>query len=122
MSSSKDVLTILVAGPYRSGTEDDPKLIQQNVDAMNDAALAIYRIGHLPVLGEWLALPLIKTAGSNEMGDDIWNELFHPVALRLISKCDVILRIGGPSSGADAMVNQGRYNDKRIIFNLSELA
>ena len=112
---------ILVAGPYRSGTNDDPQLIQQNVDAMNKAALEVYRQGHLPVLGEWFALPLIETAGSQEMGDDIWNELFHPVAIRLISKCDVIFRIGGPSGGADEMVRIGQEQGKRIIFDLSEL-
>jgi|GEM_PF-3472313 len=31
-------LMILVAGSYRSGTNDDPKLIQKNVDAMNEMA------------------------------------------------------------------------------------
>ena len=91
-------LMILVAGPYRSGTNDDPELIEQNVKAMSETALEIYKVGHLPVLGEWFALPLIETAGSKQMGDEIWNELFHPVAIRLISKCDIILRIGGPTS------------------------
>ena len=115
-------LMILVAGPYRSGTNDDPVLIQKNVEAMNEMALAVYRAGHLPVLGEWFALPLIETAGSKEMGDAIWDELFHPVAIRLISKCDVILRIGGPSGGADEMVKQGKAHGKRIIYNLEELS
>ena len=114
-------LMILVAGPYRSGTNDNPDLIAQNVKAMNDMALTIYRAGHLPVLGEWFALPLIETAGSKNMGDEIWDELFHPIAIRLISKCDVILRIGGPSGGADEMVNKGREQGKRIIYGLDEL-
>ncbi|MEO0899707.1 MAG: DUF4406 domain-containing protein [Bacteroidota bacterium] len=115
-------LMILVAGPYRSGTNDDPALIQQNVDAMNDMALNLYKMGHLPVLGEWFALPLIETAGSKEMGDEIWNELFHPVAIRLISKCDIVFRIGGPSNGADEMVRIGKEKGKRIIFKLEEIA
>jgi len=46
-------LMILIAGPYRSGTNDAPALIQQNVDAMNETALTVYRMGHLPVLGEY---------------------------------------------------------------------
>ena len=112
---------ILVAGPYRSGTNDDPRLIQQNVDNMNNTALELYRRGHLPVLGEWFALPLIETAGSKEMGDDIWNELFHPVAIRLISKCDAVMRIGGPSSGADEMVRVGREHGKEILFDMEDL-
>ena len=114
-------LMILVAGPYRSGTNDNPVLIAQNVKAMNEMALSIYRVGHLPVLGEWFALPLIETAGSKNMGDEIWDELFHPIAIRLISKCDVILRIGGPSGGADEMVNKGKEQGKRIIYGLDEL-
>lgn len=112
---------ILVAGPYRSGTNDNPKLIQKNVDAMNEMALLLYNKGHLPVLGEWFALPLIETAGSNEMGDAIWSELFHPVAIRLISKCDVIMRIGGASKGADEMVRIGKEKGKEIIYKIEEL-
>ena len=114
-------LMILVAGPYRSGTNDDPVLIQKNVDDMNETALNLYRMGHLPVLGEWFALPLIETAGSKEMGDEIWNELFHPVAIRLISKCDIVYRIGGPSGGADEMVRIGKEKGKKIIYSLDEL-
>ena len=69
MNTSKDPLMIPVAGPYRSGTNDDLVLIQKNVDAMSHMAWEIYKIGHLPVLGEWFALPLIETADSKEMGD-----------------------------------------------------
>lgn len=121
MQKTDNPQMILVAGPYRSGTNDDPALIQKNVDAMSDMALHLYKLGHLPVLGEWFALPLIETAGSKEMGDAIWNELFHPVAIRLISKCDVVFRIGGPSSGADEMVRIGREQGKKIVFDVNEL-
>ena len=34
-------LMILVAGPYRSGTNDDPVPIQRNVGAMEDMALQV---------------------------------------------------------------------------------
>ena len=121
MKKENTALMILVAGPYRSGTGDDPIAIQKNVDAMNEAALALYRKGHLPVLGEWFALPLIETAGSEEMGDDIWNELFHPVAMRLIDKCDVVLRIGGDSKGADEMVKIGKEKGKRIVHSIEDV-
>src|SRR5690606_14918924 len=99
----------------------DPELIEKNVKAMNDTALKIYQSGHLPVLGEWFALPLIATAGSKEMGDAIWNELFHPVAIRLIDKCDAILRIGGPSGGADEMVRIGKEKGKRIFYDIADI-
>ncbi len=114
MQTNKSLM-ILVAGPYRSGTNDQPELIAANVKAMTDAAVRIYRKGHLPVLGEWFALPLIEAAGSKQMGDEIFNEIFHPVAVQLIDHCDAVLRIGGASSGADEMVATG-LNKGKIIF------
>lgn len=114
-------LMILVAGPYRSGTGDDPQLIAANVKAMTDTALEIYRMGHLPVLGEWFALPLIEAAGSKQTGDEIFNEIFHPVAVQLIDHCDAVLRIGGPSAGADEMVKTGIEKGKIIFHNKTEI-
>jgi hypothetical protein len=118
---SKKSLMILVAGPYRSGTNDNPELIALNVKAMTDTALELYRMGHLPVLGEWFALPLIEAAGSTETGDAVFNEIFHPVAIRLIDHCDAVLRIGGPSAGADEMVQEGRKKGKVIFMDVSEI-
>jgi hypothetical protein len=112
---------VLVAGPYRSGTGDDPEKIAANVRAMTDMALRLYRTGHLPVLGEWFALPLIEHAGSKRIGDDVFNEIFHPVARRLLGKCDACLRIGGPSQGADEMVAVARALGKRVFFDVSEI-
>ena len=94
---------ILVAGPYRSGTGDDPALIHANMKAMTDAALALFRGGKLGVTGEALALPLIEAAGGT-LGDTVWDGIFHPLAERLVPHCDAVLRIGGPSVGADHMV------------------
>ncbi|TDH17928.1 DUF4406 domain-containing protein [Segetibacter sp. 3557_3] len=114
-------LMILVAGPYRSGTNDDPHLIEANVKAMTDTALELYEMGHLPVLGEWFALPLIEAAGSKHTGDEVFNRIFHPVAIRLIDHCDAVLRIGGSSQGADEMVATGRARGKQIFLNKSEV-
>src|SRR6185369_9556277 len=71
-------LMILVAGPYRSGTNDDPVLIEANMRAMNQAALQLVRAGHLGITGDALALPLLELAGSQHMCDAIWDEIFHP--------------------------------------------
>jgi hypothetical protein len=114
-------LMILVAGPYRSGTNDQPELIEKNVKAMTDTALQLYQMGHLPVLGEWFALPLIEAAGSKAIGDAIFNSMFHPIAIQLIDHCDAVLRIGGPSTGADEMVNVGLSKGKRIFKGIHEV-
>lgn len=112
---------ILVAGPYRSGTGDDPKLIAKNVAAMTEAALRLFRAGHLPVMGEWFALPLIEHAGSRGIGDSVFDEIFHPISRRLVAKCDGCLRIGGASVGADEMVALARKHGKRIYFSVEEI-
>ena len=114
-------LLILVAGPYRSGTNDDPTLIAKNVEAMTDACLHLFRAGHLPVMGEWFALPLIEHAGSKGIGDAIFDEIFHPVARRLVSRCDACLRIGGPSRGADEMVALARQHGKPVYHRIEEV-
>jgi hypothetical protein len=112
---------ILVAGPYRSGTNDDPKLIARNVHAMTDMALRLFRAGHLPVLGEWFALPLIEAAGSKRIGDAAFDEIFHPVSRRLVAKCDACLRIGGPSQGADEMVALARSLQKQVYLRYEDI-
>jgi hypothetical protein len=95
---------ILVAGPYRSGTGDDPGRMAANVRLMEEYALPLFRAGHVPVLGEWFALPLASLAGSQRVGDAAFDEVFHPIAERLLLRCDAVLRVGGPSQGADLMV------------------
>ena len=114
-------LLILVAGPYRSGTNDDPVLIQRNVDAMTETSLQLFRRGHLPVMGEWFALPLIEAAGSTGVGDEAFDEIFHPVAERVLERCDACLRIGGPSQGADRMVEVARGLGKAVYGDIDAI-
>lgn len=114
-------MMILIAGPYRSGTNDDPALIKKNVEEMESYALPIFRAGHIPLLGEWLALPLVALAGSSKIGDEAFNEIFHPIAVRLLEKCEAVLRVGGPSTGADEMVRVGRNLGLKIYSNLTEI-
>ena len=116
-----EALLILVAGPYRSGTNDDPQRIRANVQAMTETALQLFRLGHLPVLGEWFALPLMEQAGSRQIGDEIFNEIFHPISRELVVRCDACLRIGGPSQGADEMVSLARSYNKQIFFRVEDV-
>jgi hypothetical protein len=114
-------MMILIAGAYRSGTNDDLDLIKRNVLEMQSYALPLFRAGHIPVLGEWLALPLVHLAGSERIGDDAFNEIFHPIAVRLLSKCDAVLRVGGASIGADEMVRIAQERGLNIYTKLDEI-
>jgi hypothetical protein len=112
---------ILVAGPYRSGTGDDPARMAANVRLMERYALPIYRAGHIPMVGEWLALPLVALAGSRQVGDDAFNEIFHPIAERLLARCDAVLRVGGASQGADLMVQLAEQQGLGVYKRLSDV-
>jgi hypothetical protein len=112
---------ILVAGPYRSGTGDDPAKIAANVKAMTDMSLRLFRAGHLPVMGEWFALPLIEHAGSRGIGDAVFDEIFHPISRRLVEKCDACLRMGGPSKGADEMVALAGAAGKPVFHRFEDI-
>jgi ADP-ribose pyrophosphatase len=114
-------MMILVAGPYRSGTDGDPALIARNVATMEACVMPLYRLGHLPLLGEWLALPTARLAGSQCEGDAVFDEVFHPHAQRLLARCDAVLRIGGASAGADLMVSTAQALGKRVYSTLEEI-
>lgn len=80
---------VLVAGPYRSGTDGDPARIAANLHRLEAAALAVYRRGHVPMIGEWVSLPLAAAAGSTQVGDAVSETFLYPAAHRL---CDVAMR------------------------------
>lgn len=112
---------ILIAGPYRSGTEGKKELIEANLTRLENAALAVYQRGHIPVIGEWLALPLAKAAGSESIDDEIGESMIYPVAHRLITKCDAIYRIEGASNGADMDIDVARKHKLAIYTRLEDI-
>ena len=114
-------MMILIAGPYRSGTGDDPSRMAANVAEMERYALPLFRAGHTPIVGEWLALPLVALAGSKRVGDAAFDEIFHPIAERLLAKCDAVLRVGGASAGADQMVEIARQRGLTVYVKLEEV-
>jgi hypothetical protein len=69
---------ILVAGRYRSGTGDDPALIEADHRALQTACPQLFRAGHPRVNGQ--ALPLAELAGSVQLGDAALDGDFHPWA------------------------------------------
>ena len=114
-------LMILVAGPYRSGTNDEPDRMRANLRALEVVALRIYRAGHIPMIGEWVALPLLDVAGSTRVGGDLWEEIVYPVANRLLTKCDGVLRLTGASKGADNDVRLAQERGIPVYYRIEEV-
>ena len=121
MNATNKPLMILIAGPYRSGTNDDPQLIAQNLDRLESFASSVYRAGHIPMIGEWVALPLMKQAGSQKLGDSISEQYLYPVASRLLQRCDAVLRIPGSSKGADQDVLIARERGLPVYLRLEDV-
>lgn len=114
-------MLILIAGPYRSGTNDDPELIARNLSRLEAVALPLFRLGHIPMIGEWVALPLLHLAGSKKPGDEAYEEILYPVAHRLLSKCDAVLRLEGASKGADEDVRIAKERGLKVYYSLDEV-
>jgi hypothetical protein len=111
-------MMILIAGPYRSGMNDDPEKVTANVHVMESFTPPIFQKGHIPIQGERLVLPLVSLAGSKQFVDETFNKIFHLIAERLPEKCDAVLRVGGPSEGADQMISIARQPGLKVFFAL----
>ncbi|HWJ75343.1 MAG TPA: DUF4406 domain-containing protein [Kaistia sp.] len=114
-------MIILVAGPYRSGTGDDPARMAANLRTLEEAALPLFRAGHIPLIGEWLALPLMAVAGSRTVGDAVYEEIAYPVAHRLLPRCDAVLRLSGASKGADLDVKIARERGLKVYHCVEDV-
>ena len=114
-------LMILIAGPYRSGTGDDPQKMAENLRRLESVSYELFKAGHLPMIGEWVALPVWHTAGGKIVGDALYDEIFHPTAGRLIERCDAILRLEGASTGADNDVRLAHERGIPVYYSLDDV-
>jgi hypothetical protein len=114
-------LLVLIAGPYLSGTDGDPARIAANLARLEAMALPVWERGHLALIGEWLALPIIQAAGGLHHGDAVFKAYQYPVAQRLLQRCDAVLRLPGASTGADQDVATARALGLPVYFEVDEL-
>jgi hypothetical protein len=114
-------LLILISGPYLTGTDGDEAKIQKNLEAMEAYALPLFKKGHLGMVGEWAAWPVIKSAGGDTHSSPEFTEYQYPVAHRLLEKCDAILRIPGESRGADLEMEKARQMGKIIFTDIDQV-
>lgn len=117
-------LLILIAGPYRSGTGGDPAAIARNLARLEAAAAPIYASGHVPMIGEWVALPILRgVADDAALGGDgaAGGDVMYETARRLLQHCDAVLRLPGESSGADTDVMIARERGIPVYVDLADI-
>ena len=79
-------------------------------------AVEVFRRGHIPVIGVNMALPVIAAADA-----DAFDEMMMPIWLALAGRCDAVLPIGGPSSGADREMARFRARGLPIYRALDQV-
>lgn len=108
---------IMVSGPYTAGAADAAQRAE-NLRAMNDAAVALFRAGHIPLIGVNMALPMIEAAGGDEAA---YHAIMMPVSLALADRCDACLRVSGSSKGADDEMERFRAAGRPVYRSLDEV-
>ena len=105
----------MIAAPYTSGRAD-AALRAARLAEMNRAALGLLRLGHVPVIGVNMALPIIAAAEG-----DVFDEVMMPISLALAERCDAVLRLGGASQGADQEVARFTQAGKQVFHTLADI-
>lgn len=127
-------LLILIAGPYRSGTDGDPARIARNLERLEAVSLPIYERGHVPMIGEWVALPILRVAaettvaapdaastGTSGEEPSPAGDVMYTTAHRLLQHCDAVLRLEGASQGADQDVRIAEARGIPVYRSIDEI-
>jgi hypothetical protein len=104
---------VMVSGPYRA---TDSAGRQANLRELNRVAHEVFRKGHMPIIGVSVALPIIEAAGA-----EFYDDIMMPMCLRLIERCDAVLRIGDMSEGADLEVDQFRARGLPVFTSIDDI-
>ena len=105
-------MVIMVAGPYSAPTAEDRAA---NLRRMNEAAAALAKRGHVPVIGVNAALPVLEVAGLPHT-----DPLMMTISLTLASHCDACLHIAR-SPGADREANVIRGMGKPVYERIEDV-
>jgi hypothetical protein len=113
-------MLVLIAGPYRSGTNGDPERIAANLRRLESAAWPIHAKGHIPMIGEWGALPVLRGI-DDSTAETPEGDVMYDVAGRLLQHCDAVLRLTGESHGADRDVEIAEERGLPIYHDAADI-
>lgn len=91
-------------------------IIGANIRLIESAALALFRAGHIPVLGQWF-WPLVAC---DMTLDPQFDAAGDPVGERLLGRCDAILCVDGPAPDSDVLVSHARARGLRVYHDLDD--
>jgi len=105
-------MLIAVAGRYSAPTSEERRT---NLAAMNKAAAEVMRLGHIPIIGVNLALPVVEMLGEGDR-----YEAIMAISLGAVERCDALLLLSespGANRERDLMLSLNRpvYTDLEQI-------
>ncbi|MEJ3658639.1 DUF4406 domain-containing protein [Actinomycetes bacterium KLBMP 9759] len=89
-----------------------------NLARLEEAAWPIFRAGHVPMIGEWVALPVLRGADPADGPDD---GVFYSTAERLLQHCTAVLRLPGESTGADQDVAIAKERGIPVYYDVADI-
>ncbi|WP_425147259.1 hypothetical protein [Deinococcus sp.] len=92
-----------------------------NLRRLEEVAWPLFQAGYVPMIGEWVALPIWQVAGGQRVGDALYDQILHPAAERLIQLCHAVLRLEGDSKGADNDVRLARERGIPVYLRLEDV-
>ena len=95
--------------------------MQRNLDRLQEAAWPIFAAGHIPMIGEWVALPVLASAGASGPLDPMAAQVMYPTAQRLLQHCSAVLRLPGESTGADQDVAIARERGLPVYYRIEDV-
>jgi hypothetical protein len=73
------------------------------------------------MIGEWVALPVLRSAGQPSPTGPLGEAVMYPTAQRLLEHCDAVLRLPGESSGADQDVAIAQERGLPVYYEPDEI-
>ena len=73
------------------------------------------------MIDEWVALPVLQSAGASGPNDPLAQQVMYPTAERLLEHCDAVLRLRGESRGADQDVAIADQRGIPVYYDLAEV-
>jgi len=113
-------MLVLIAGPHRSGTNDHPDALAANPARLEAAAWPAFAAGHFPMIGEWVALPVLRSAGATIL-DPLAEQVTYPTTQRLLEHCHAVLRAPGVSIGAHQDVAIAQSRGLPVYYRVEDL-
>lgn len=105
-------MLIVVAGPYNAETDEQKT---KNLKAMNIAAAAVYRKGHIPIIGVNASLYV-----ADELPEIDRGKVISDISFAIVELCDAILVIGS-SPGADHEREIIEGKGLPVYYNLNDI-